>query len=99
MFHIFGALAEFERGLIRERTKIGIERAKREGILCNRPKKEIDVDKVIKLYNNGVILKDIAKVNNMSTVTLWKRLDEAGVVHDRKLHKMEPKDDYHYPPS
>jgi len=99
MFHIFGALAEFERGLIRERTKIGIERAKREGILCNRPKKQIDVDKVIKLFNNGVTLKDIAKVNNMSTVTLWKRLKEAGVVQDKKLHKMEIKDNYRYPPS
>jgi len=99
MFHIFGALAEFERGLIRERTKIGIERAKREGILCNRPKKAIDIDKVIKLYNNGVILKDIAKVNNMSTVTLWKRLKEAGVVQDKKLHKMEIKDNYRYPAS
>ena len=99
MFHIFGALAEFERGLIRERTKIGIERAKREGILCNRPKKAIDVDKAIKLYNNGVILKDIAKVNNMSTVTLWKRLKEAGVVQDKKLHKMEMKDNYRYPVS
>ena len=97
MFHIFGALAEFERGLIRERTKIGIERAKREGILCNRPKKGIDVDKAIKLYNSGVILKDIAKINNMSTVTLWKRLDEGGVVHDRKLHKMEQDEKYRYP--
>jgi len=99
MFHIFGALAEFERGLIRERTKIGIERAKREGILCNRPKKGIDVDKAIKLFNNGVILKDIAKVNNISTVTLWKRLKEAGVVQDKKLHKMEIKDNFRYPPS
>jgi len=99
MFHIFGALAEFERGLIRERTKIGIERARREGILCNRPKKQIDVDKAIKLFNNGVTLKDIAKVNNMSTVTLWKRLKEAGVMQDKKLHKMEIKDNYRYPPS
>lgn len=97
IFHIFGALAEFERGLISERTKIGIERAKREGIVCHRPKKEIDVEKVIDLYNKGVALKNIAKINDISTVTLWNRLKEAGVVHDRKLHKMESNENYRYP--
>ena len=89
MFHIFGALAEFERSLIMERTKIGIARARREGLLCNRPKKEVDVEKAMKLYNNRISLKDIAKINNMSTVTLWKRFDEAGIVLNRKLMKME----------
>ena len=88
MFHIFGALAEFERSLIMERTKIGIARAKREGLLCNRPKKEADVEKAMKLYNNGISLKDIAKINDMSTVTLWKRFDEADIVLNRKLMKM-----------
>ena len=89
MFHIFGALAEFERSLIRERTQIGIARAKREGLLCNRPKKEVDVEKAMKLYNNGISLKDIAKINNMSTVTLWKRFNDSGIVLNRKLMKME----------
>ena len=37
-FHIFGALAEFERGLIRERTKAGIEAAKKRGKHIGRPK-------------------------------------------------------------
>lgn len=31
MFHIFGAFAEFERDLIRERTLAGLERAKQKG--------------------------------------------------------------------
>ncbi|MHC4123954.1 MAG: recombinase family protein [Planctomycetota bacterium] len=31
IFHIFSALAEFERGIIRERTLLGLERAKKEG--------------------------------------------------------------------
>ena len=37
-FHIFGALAEFERGLIRERTKAGLEAAKKRGKHIGRPK-------------------------------------------------------------
>jgi len=31
LFHIFGAVAEFERDLIRERTKLGLKRAKNVG--------------------------------------------------------------------
>jgi len=80
MFHLFGALAEFEQNLIMERTRVGIERAKREGRVCNRPKKEIDVDRVIVLLNTGnVKMKEIAKMFGTSTVTIWKRLKEAGV--------------------
>lgn len=37
VFHIFGAIAEFERELIRERIYIGLSRAKREGKHCGRP--------------------------------------------------------------
>jgi len=37
-FHIFGALAEYERGLIRERTKAGLEAAKKRGKHVGRPK-------------------------------------------------------------
>jgi len=37
MFHIFSALAEFERGVIRERTILGLDRARREGKRLGRP--------------------------------------------------------------
>ena len=98
MFHIFGALAEFERDLIYERTKVGIERAKREGIVCNRPRKEIDVERVITLYNSGhAQMKEIARMYKTSTVTLWKRLKEAGV--EKHLSKLERGEHYRYPPS
>ena len=36
-FSVFGALAEYERELIRERVKAGIERAKRNGTKLGRP--------------------------------------------------------------
>jgi DNA invertase Pin-like site-specific DNA recombinase len=39
IFHIFGALAEFERNLIRERTKAGLEAARARGRNGGRPKK------------------------------------------------------------
>ena len=37
VFHIFSALAEFEREIIRERTILGLERAKKEGKQLGRP--------------------------------------------------------------
>src|SRR3954463_8452303 len=38
IFHIFGALAEFERNLIRERTNAGLTAARTRGIKGGRPK-------------------------------------------------------------
>jgi DNA invertase Pin-like site-specific DNA recombinase len=38
-FHVFGALAEFERSLIQERTKAGLESARARGRKGGRPKK------------------------------------------------------------
>lgn len=56
VFHVMGALAEFERGLISERTKAGMASAKARGAMLGRPRKltnaqiayarrEIDSDK------------------------------------------------------
>jgi DNA invertase Pin-like site-specific DNA recombinase len=38
VFHVFGALAEFERDLIRERTHAGLAAARKRGRLFGRPK-------------------------------------------------------------
>jgi DNA invertase Pin-like site-specific DNA recombinase len=38
VFHLFGALAEFERHLIRERTQAGLKAARARGRLGGRPK-------------------------------------------------------------
>jgi DNA invertase Pin-like site-specific DNA recombinase len=39
IFHMFGALAEFERNLIRERTRAGLDAARARGRKGGRPKK------------------------------------------------------------
>src|SRR4051812_34269994 len=38
VFHVFGALAEFERDLIRERTHAGLTAARKRGRLFGRPR-------------------------------------------------------------
>lgn len=37
LFHVIGAMAEFEREIIRERVKAGLENAKRKGRVLGRP--------------------------------------------------------------
>mgnify|MGYP001024623132 CR=1 FL=1 len=85
IFHIMGALAEFERALIYERTKVGIERAKREGKVCHRPRKNINLDRVLDRYNKGIPLTEIAAIEHVSYSTLRNRLREAGVKLDKRL--------------
>src|SRR2546421_10417937 len=46
IFHIFGALAEFERNLIRERTLAGLEAARARGRLGGRPTLKVTATKV-----------------------------------------------------
>ncbi len=43
MFHVLGAFAEFERGLIIERTKAGLAHARSKGVRLGRPPTEIDI--------------------------------------------------------
>ena len=55
VFHIFGALAEFERNLIRERTNAGLAPLRARGRKGGRPK-SLDEDRrklAVQLYNDG----------------------------------------------
>jgi DNA invertase Pin-like site-specific DNA recombinase len=79
VFHLFGALAEFERGLIRERTKAGLTAARARGRLGGRPKA---LDKkqrrlVVRLYNERKsTAKEICEMMNISRPTLYSYLRE-----------------------
>jgi len=62
LFTVLGAIAEFERGLIRERVLSGVRRAKAAGIHCGRPRKyEVDVTDVLTLYSQGLSLSEIGR--------------------------------------
>ena len=74
IFHIFGALAEFERHLILERTQAGLSAARARGRLGGRPK-ILDDDKkkvVMDLYNERKItVKKICEMMGISKPTLY----------------------------
>jgi DNA invertase Pin-like site-specific DNA recombinase len=76
IFHIFGALAEFERNLIRERTQAGLSAARARGKRGGRPK-AITVQKrsiAQELYDTGHPIKDICRTLKISRATLYRAL-------------------------
>jgi len=62
MFGIIGALAEFERELIRERVIAGLANAKANGVRLGREKDSNRDDNLIyELKSNGLTIRAIAK--------------------------------------
>lgn len=80
IFHIFAALAEFERNLITERTQAGLQAARARGKFGGRPK-ALDEDKrlvVVELYNQRKhSVKKICEMMGISKPTLYSYLREA----------------------
>lgn len=78
IFHIFGALAEFERDIIRERTNAGLQAARARGRKGGRPKaltgKKVAMAQ--ELYNNKQnSIADICKSLNISRATLYRYIN------------------------
>lgn len=76
VFHIFGAIAHFERDLIRERTRTGLDAARRRGRVGGRPRamttQKLDAAK--KLFAAGTPAKDVAASVGVSVPTLYRWL-------------------------
>ncbi len=77
VFHVFGALAEFERDLIRERTQAGLTAARARGRLGGRPRalderKAQMAQALYKDKRNSVA--DICRTLRVSRATLYRYL-------------------------
>lgn len=75
VFHIFGALAEFERDIIRERTNAGLLAARARGRKGGRPKAltEKKVAMLQALYNDkNNSITEICRTLNISRATLYR---------------------------
>jgi DNA invertase Pin-like site-specific DNA recombinase len=79
VFHIFGALAEFERNLIKERTVAGLEAARVRGRTGGRPRRNPDSGRIAfarQLYRDSrMSIPEILKTLNISKATLYRWLD------------------------
>lgn len=77
IFHVFGALAEFERELIRERTTAGLKAAKERGVKLGRPRSldddQIEIARSLKAAGN-MTSAQIAEHLGISRPTLYRLL-------------------------
>ena len=67
MFTIISALAQFERSLIQERVKAWLERARHQGKKLWRPKKDVDIDKILILRKTWLSHRQIANKTGYSS--------------------------------
>lgn len=84
VFHIFGALAEFERGIIRERTLAGLDAARASGKkLGPKPKiseKDLSAAKAM-LAGGELTVAEVAERLGVSRPTLYRHLPKARSEH------------------
>ena len=80
IFHMFGALAEFERNVIRERTQAGLASARARGRTGGRPKRLDDKKRklAVQLYRERKHpIGEICQMLEISKPTLYRYVKEA----------------------
>ena len=94
IFHIFGALAQFERELIRERTQAGLKAARVRGRMGGRPVQlnTQEIRKLKKHYDKGDLsVMEICKLFNITKPTLYRYLKNE---KQKKLKQSSDKKSY-----
>jgi DNA invertase Pin-like site-specific DNA recombinase len=76
VFHIFGALAEFEREIIKERTQAGLTSARSRGKVGGRPKaltaKEVQILRNMAADKPCLTVSDICKTLGIGRTTFYR---------------------------
>jgi DNA invertase Pin-like site-specific DNA recombinase len=87
IFHVFSALAEFERNLTRERTRAGLLAARARGRVGGRKRvmteRDVAVAKTL-LREGSLTVEEVAEQSGVSMATLYRYLPggRAGVLAD-----------------
>jgi DNA invertase Pin-like site-specific DNA recombinase len=81
IFHIFGSIAEFEREIIRERTKAGVAAAKARGRSGGRPAKLTGerAEHARNLLAAGSSVSSVARSMGVSRAAVHRALERAGI--------------------
>ena len=76
IFHVMGALAEFERSLIGERTKAGMASAKKRGVHVGRPRAMSPerTEHAKQLIEEGRTQRQVARLMKVSPSTLFRAI-------------------------
>lgn len=78
LIHFLGAIAEFERDLISERTKEGLARAASQGRFPGRKPIEIDMQTARVLRADGMSYSELADFFEVSKATISRRFKKEG---------------------
>ena len=73
MLQILGAVAEFERELIRGRVKAGMARVKAQGIKVGREEVDAPIEKINELRKQGKSVREVARELGVSVGTVQNR--------------------------
>jgi DNA invertase Pin-like site-specific DNA recombinase len=92
IFHIFGALAEMELGLIRERTILGLRAARERGRIGGRPKglsRKLLMQKfaVKEYYQQGKPILEICELTGLSRASIYTVLEHLNIPLKKPLVK------------
>ena len=74
--YIMGALSEYEREIILERTEIGRKRYIANGGKLGKPKIKLPLDEIKRLVGEGVPKTEVARRMRVSVPTIYARLSE-----------------------
>jgi DNA invertase Pin-like site-specific DNA recombinase len=77
MFQMCGVFAEFERGILSERVKVGLNRAREEGKHLGRPIKLANIKAILEDREKGKTIRAIAAEQNLSVGKVHKIVSEA----------------------
>jgi DNA invertase Pin-like site-specific DNA recombinase len=77
LFHVFGALAQFERSLIQERVNAGLAAARKRGRIGGRPRAipQEKMDTILEALNNGMSKVAICRTFEVKRSTLIDTLN------------------------
>jgi len=78
VFHFFGAIAQFERDLIKQRVNAGLAAARKRGVIFGRREalSRKDKEMAIAMAVGGASKKDIAETLSVCRQTIYKLLKE-----------------------
>ena len=76
LLHLVAAFAEFERGVLVERTRAGIAAARRRGAQIGRPRVHVDQSRVAELHRAKKSVRQIAREMQIGATTVHRLLKD-----------------------
>ncbi len=77
IFHVFAALSEFEKELIRERVMSGLQAARRRGEKLGRPRVRVDIARALSMRSQGKSYREIARTLRVGVGTVHRAIKES----------------------